>query len=115
MCFVDCDPPSVHRQEVVKTRKPHKCYECQTEIPVGKKALFVFSVYDGETYSHYTCGRCEALRRKIHDMEIRHGCKEHESWCPYGGIHEYISNYYDNEYDWSVADEDIENALRLLC
>ena len=109
MCFTDLDYCSVHNTRVVRIRKPRRCYECRREMPVGESARYVFCVTNGQSFSCYVCGKCETLRRKIHDHEISEGCKEHESWCPYGEVLDYVAQVRD--VDWSVTDAEIENAL----
>ena len=47
-----------HQQKVVKTRKEHKCYTCQSVIKLGDGALLEKCFMDGKPQSAYTCLNC---------------------------------------------------------
>jgi hypothetical protein len=47
-----------HQQKIVKTRKPHKCCNCQKEIKPGEYALRETGFMDGQPVSCYTCIEC---------------------------------------------------------
>jgi len=47
-----------HQQKIVKTRKPHKCVNCQKEIKQGENALRETGFLDGQPLSCYTCIEC---------------------------------------------------------
>ncbi|HUM45169.1 MAG TPA: hypothetical protein PKI14_19660 [Fervidobacterium sp.] len=47
-----------HQQKIVKTRKPHKCCNCQKEIKTGENALRETGFMDGRPVSCYTCIEC---------------------------------------------------------
>jgi len=57
----------------VKTRKVHRCIECQKDIPVGSIAyrLKTFYSYDDATgsYCFYECPRCH-YRRTEHEKRL---------------------------------------------
>jgi hypothetical protein len=48
--------------KIVKARKPHKCYECRREIPVGAQYEYVAGKYDGDFFTHKTCLVCAEIR-----------------------------------------------------
>jgi hypothetical protein len=43
---------------IVTTRKPHRCFGCCGEIPVGAKASYSTGVYDGYFFASYFCSAC---------------------------------------------------------
>ena len=47
-----------HQQKIVKTRKPHKCCNCQKEIKPSEYALRETGFMDGQPVSCYTCIEC---------------------------------------------------------
>lgn len=47
-----------HKQKIVKTRKSHKCVDCQEEIKERAYALYETGFMDGEPVSCYTCIEC---------------------------------------------------------
>lgn len=56
----------------VKTRKPHKCEECNKEIPIGEKCYWFKSVAFREDcgnrwYEMYICNECD---KKLREEDI---------------------------------------------
>lgn len=47
-----------YKEKLVKCRKPHKCSNCQNQIPVGNYAIRESGFIDGEPVSSYTCTDC---------------------------------------------------------
>ncbi len=45
--------------KMVKTRKPHRCFGCTRQVPVGTHILRVVSVDQGEASSAYWCSVCD--------------------------------------------------------
>lgn len=61
MCRVDGGDDfscSVYREKTVKTRKVHKCEECNREIAVGEMADYHFGIFDGDAIAVYICQHC---------------------------------------------------------
>ena len=46
-------------QKVVKTRKPHNCWGCTKELPIGDKVEVVTSVDGGNIMTVYWCDKCQ--------------------------------------------------------
>ena len=47
-----------YKSKVVKTRKSHKCVNCQNEVAKGENMLRESGFMDGEPVSCYTCLDC---------------------------------------------------------
>ena len=48
-----------HYSRIVKTRKIHHCYNCDTDIPIGSEALRETAIDpDIGRVSSYTCAKC---------------------------------------------------------
>ena len=45
-------------KEVKKTRKDHKCFLCQLDIPTGSNCMYESGKYDGEFFSRYSHNEC---------------------------------------------------------
>ena len=58
-------PPTLHRRELRKARKEHRCEECSGKIIVGEAYENVFGIWDGSTYTCKTCQRCVDLRQWV--------------------------------------------------
>lgn len=59
-----------HQQKIVKTRKPHKCCNCQKEIKTGEYALRETGFMDVQPVSCYTCIECcDELLDEINGMD----------------------------------------------
>jgi hypothetical protein len=108
MCFYDDDSDGycdIWRETNPTARKPHRCYECRGTINPGEAYKRVDYVHRSEAGSYKTCRRCEAVRQRIHEVEIARGCRDHESWCPTGQLQEAIWNEGDH-YGLMVRDEE---------
>jgi len=57
-------------QKIVKTRKLHKCMDCEAEIPVGDNALSLTAIGDGGFVTIYSCIPC--LDKWLDELE-EHG------------------------------------------
>lgn len=71
MIMVDCgvcldsgdyEHPSVYRDDMVKSRKPHKCGECGGTIERGQQYQRVTGCWEGSWDTHYTCMDCWNIR-----------------------------------------------------
>ena len=47
-----------YKAKVVKCRKPHKCVNCESDIPIGEHAFRESGFMDGQPVSAYTCLPC---------------------------------------------------------
>ena len=57
----------------VKTRKPHKCWGCTEDIPVGTTAVVAVSKEDGEITSSYWCDRCDTFMNNLDSFDRQDG------------------------------------------
>lgn len=89
MCFYHDGYAEFCTIQVVAGRKPHQCDECFRQIPAGELSQYISGKYEGELFSNYYCGECEATRFRVHLMELAEGCKGAETWCPYGDLADY--------------------------
>lgn len=48
------------RHELVKTRKPHRCWGCWQQFPAGSILYYSVGVYDGDFGTAYWCQPCDA-------------------------------------------------------
>lgn len=94
MCFVYESYPAFFSSTIVKAKKAHKCSECSTEITVGQAYERVVGSWARDFLSYKICPKCVELRQKIHDIEIKEGCRENESWPPYGELKD-VAQYYE--------------------
>ncbi len=67
----------------VKTRKPHKCWGCAEDIPVGRTVTCVTSVDGGEIATVYWCDRCEKFLTTIDHEEDGWGFGELKNYEGY--------------------------------
>jgi len=51
--------------DLVKARKPHKCYECRMEIPVGAEYMKHAGKWDGDFCSFTICLLCSEIASKF--------------------------------------------------
>lgn len=98
MCFYwdDCETAQVSQQEIRRARKPHKCCDCGKPVQPGQFYLHDRWLLDGRWDSAATCGQCECLRFRIHEVELSRGCNWTDSWCPPGQLRDALSE--DDEY-----------------
>jgi hypothetical protein len=61
MCVCDHVSPTLYESRVVKTRKPHRCCECDLEIPTGSQAQKTDGLWDGDFSTVYTCLKCQKI------------------------------------------------------
>ena len=47
--------------EVKATRRPHRCFGCRGQIPVGSPAQYFVCAEDGDFSSGHLCGECLAV------------------------------------------------------
>jgi len=93
MCFYYDEYAELYREREVKARKEHKCAECYRRISIGETYQYIFGVFQGDAFTYKICSGCQALRTKIHDIEMSHGCREHEAWPPLGELRDYLKEY----------------------
>ena len=80
---------SIISEQKVKTRKPHHCWGCTKEYPIGTEMERVTSVDGGEITSVYWCNTCNDFLRT--DKEARDNCFCGD-WFGYGDLRCY-ENY----------------------
>lgn len=93
MCFYYDEYAELYREKVVKAKKEHKCSECYKSILKGETYQYIFTIFQGDASVIKICPICRDKRQKIHDIEINHGCKEHEAWPPFGALMECVDEY----------------------
>ena len=93
MCFTGFYAPDFIVESTPKSRKVHRCYECNKEIQKGEVYKKVAGKWDGEFEEYKTCLDCEDLRFKIAEIEKQRGCGSDEAWCPYGMLYEVLGEY----------------------
>lgn len=62
MDYGDYEQPEFYQANTVKARKPHKCGECNREIPKGALCESVAGKWDGDFSTHRTCMDCVNIR-----------------------------------------------------
>lgn len=100
MCFYYDYGPEFCNEDYVTARKEHQCYECCRMILRKEGYKRISGKWDGEFLSMAICDDCEDLRGRIAQIEISHGCKNHEAWAPYGSLMEEAQNYFDIECEY---------------
>jgi hypothetical protein len=50
-----------HNEKLVKTRKDHKCFTCDSKIHKGLMAYYRSGVHENEFYSYYMCEFCHKI------------------------------------------------------
>jgi hypothetical protein len=60
--YESCDFTNV---EYPKSRKPHKCYECNREIAKGSEYEKYSGVFDGSFFTHKSCMDCVHIRKGL--------------------------------------------------
>jgi len=93
VCFYYDEYAELYREKDVKAKKEHKCSECYQVIQKNEIYKYIFTVFQGDASTIKICSVCQDKRQKIHDIEISHGCKEHEAWPPLGDLREYLQHY----------------------
>jgi hypothetical protein len=93
MCFTDYGSPEFCTTAIHTARKPHKCSECGDTIAPGTLYEYVSGSWGEGLDVFKICPRCVTLWQAIHDDEIASGCREWESWPPYGGLWECAGEY----------------------
>jgi hypothetical protein len=84
--------PALYRSKLVKTRKKHKCVECNEHIAIGEKAEKVDAIYDGSFQTFYTCLQCQEIIefiRQEHEDDLLKDLKE--ALCCHGELYELLS------------------------
>ena len=66
-----------HMQTVKRTRKVHRCYECQEEIEIGTEAAKVSGRHDGAFFSDYSHSDCH--RAALYYIQVA-GLDLYEGW-----------------------------------
>jgi len=87
MCFYDDgEYPDLCDSSVVKSRKHRTCGGCNGQIARGDLYMRIKYLYEGSWDRVDYCGSCYHTRQLLHEEEIRKGCSQIESWCPYEDI-----------------------------
>lgn len=76
---------TVLQNRSVVTRKPHQCFACLRDIPVGDEAQLIVQVDNGEFDRMYWCAVCSEYwnRYALRDDEIHEGelkANDPEGW-----------------------------------
>ncbi len=61
----DGDGPEFYNSKIVKARKPHQCYECEKEIPVGQSYERVVGKWDGDISTFEFCLICSEIAEAL--------------------------------------------------
>ncbi len=107
MCDCDFVQTDIHIKKLVKTRSPHKCVECNEQIPKGTEMYYVKTLIEGYFDRHYTCLDCEAIA--LHLIEI----DPHFCYC-YGELMETLLESYGastRDIESEAKDENIPSAV----
>ena len=59
--------------KIVKIRKPHKCWGCTKEFPVGTEMKYSVIVDQGEFSSTYWCEKCEEFLDTLEYWQLEDG------------------------------------------
>lgn len=113
MCFYDGDsdgPCDIYIDTRPRARKPHNCCECGGRIEPGEMYRRIKSLFDGSFTTEIVCDRCEAVRTRIHEVELARGCREHESWCPVGLLRDAIHNDGEGHYGLFAYGDNIDHV-----
>lgn len=62
----DCEPVSLWSAQIRTARKPHKCGECRSEIPVGEKYEHQSYLFEGKFWKDKTCLDCVSAREQFY-------------------------------------------------
>jgi predicted SprT family Zn-dependent metalloprotease len=57
------------KNEIVKTRKIHKCWGCAKEFPIGTK-MHRQTTKDNDIRTDYWCGKCVDKLQKLYKEQI---------------------------------------------
>lgn len=90
MCDLDW-PSTVWNEQIVRARKPHRCYECRTPIPVGCNHVRIGSLCDGNWDTYRMHWECTVLWRSM-SADL---CGQ--SVIIAGGLDEELEQYRDEE------------------
>ncbi len=60
-------------QKVVKTRKPHNCWGCTLQIPIGTLIQTVTSVDGGLIVKVYWCDKCQSFMDTLDSYDTQDG------------------------------------------
>ena len=87
MCFYydDCVESISHR-ETIRIRRREKRIRCEGFCGKYINKGDFYSNHEGlhseGAYSYGVCCECDYMRNAILLLEMEHGCKWHEAWCP---------------------------------
>lgn len=83
MCSCDSAAgPAVYREETIKARVEHQCFECGQAIQRGARYVAISGLWDGRWDNFKRCLRCRAVSEAFHDAE---GC-----YAPIGHLLEQV-------------------------
>ncbi len=80
---------AIDEKPVKRTRKDHRCCECQNIIPVGSACMTVRGIWEDGPMVLYWCLYCDLLRRDVMEL-IDH---RREPIC-YGELWDLIRDIY---------------------
>jgi hypothetical protein len=78
-CDLDGDPAELWEEMTVRARKPHRCCECGSVIPIGARYLYVKGLADDEWFRYRTCLPCWGIRRDYGKYSPL-GCLAEDIW-----------------------------------
>ena len=92
MCFYnDYESVDCQRKTTPVARKEHGCDECGGNVKRGDRYHRWTGRWERETwYVTVVCDPCEQVRQAVARMEESRGCEGAESWCPIGGLSDYL-------------------------
>lgn len=99
MCFSNEFDVGFFRMLHRTARKEHQCGECFRKIEAKERYAYASGLCDGSIWDMKICADCEKLRLAIFDKEQEEGCRNWESWCPYGYLQEYLLEIEEEEAD----------------
>lgn len=78
-------------------RKQHKCGECDLPILPGERYHQHRGMWEDQFASHKVCSFCDWLISRVASAEMEAGCRAHESYPPFGGLYEALSDGHARE------------------
>ena len=84
-------------EKTVTTRKPHSCFACFRDFPVGSKLVYQSNIIDGDFGAIYVCETCHTLFKKASDDLYDDFDGIFPEGCVSGALHE---NGHKTPEDW---------------
>jgi hypothetical protein len=60
-----CERPDVYDESIIKTRKPHKCYECSRTININDEYTKIKGLWNSKWSNFNYCNSCTQLRKYL--------------------------------------------------